>query len=144
MSFKRCMNICISGISQAESRLCLPLPRVVQVLLFWEADAKRRAQAHREKELWVESQRRSELWWPVCWNEKERDGCVVVVPFGIIKTESSARERRNEKYSRTYAKRKAKGKSFCWLNYINMTNDFFGIRDRARWRQTHVKWRGIV
>lgn len=67
--------------------------------------------------------------------ERARRGRVVV-PFGIIKTKSSARERRNEKYSRIYAKRKAKGKSFCWLNYINMTNDFFGERDRARWLQT--------
>lgn len=64
-----------------------------------------------------------------------------MVPFGIIKTKSSARERRNEKYSRIYAKRKAKGKSFCWLNYINMTNDFFGERDRARWPETHGELR---
>lgn len=136
----RCMNICISGISQ--ERLCCCVCAVAatdcasaaRFLGSWRETASTSAL---RKELWVESQKRSELWWPVCWNEKERGGCVVV-PFGVIKTKSSARERRNEKYSRIYAKRKAKGKSFCWLNYINMTNDFFGERDRARWPERHT------
>lgn len=63
------------------------------------------------------------------WSRSEK-ARLLFVAVGVIKTKSSA-----ERKTRIYAKRKAKGKSFCWVaNYINMTNGFFRENEWNEWR----------